>query len=40
MMNLNAEEQDILAGKCGPVAQQALRHQVKVGEFFGARDFV
>lgn len=39
-MKLNSEEQDILAGKFGPVAQQALRHQIKVGEFFGAEDFV
>jgi len=39
-MRLNDEEQDILAGKCGPVARLALQHQVKVGEFFGAEDFV
>src|SRR5437660_1888591 len=39
-MKLNDEEQDILAGKAGPVPQQALRHQIKVGEFFGAKDFV
>lgn len=39
-MNLNDEEQDILAGKVGPVAQQALQHQLKVGGFFGAKDFV
>ena len=39
-MNLNDEEQDILAGKCGPVARLALQHQLKVGEFFGAEDFV
>ena len=39
-MTLTDEEQDILAGKSGPVAQQALRHQLKVGDFFGARDFV
>ena len=37
---LNDEEQDILAGKSGPVPQQALQHQLKVGEFFGAQDFV
>jgi predicted aconitase len=40
MMKLNAEEQEILAGKSGPVAQLALQHQLKVGEFFGAKDFV
>ena len=39
-MTLNDEEQDILAGKAGPVARQALQHQLKVGEFFGAKDFV
>jgi len=33
-------EQDMLAGKCGPVARLALQHQIKVGEFFGAEDFV
>ena len=36
-MKLNDEEQDILAGKAGPVPQQALQHQIKVGDFFGAR---
>jgi predicted aconitase len=40
LMKLDDEEQDILAGKLGPVPQQALRHQIAVGEFFGARDFV
>ena len=39
-MKLNDEEQDILAGKAGPVPQQALQHQIKVGDFFGAADFV
>jgi predicted aconitase len=39
-MKLNDEETDILAGKMGAVAQQALAHQIKVGEFFGAADFV
>src|SRR3984893_9889054 len=39
-MTLNEEEQDILAGKSGPVPQQALQHQIKVGEFFGAEDLV
>ena len=39
-MKLNDEENDILAGKAGPVPQQALQHQMKVGEFFGAEDFV
>jgi predicted aconitase len=39
-MKLNDEEQDILAGKAGAVMQEALRHQIKVGDFFGAQDFV
>ena len=39
-MRLTDEEQDILAGKAGPVPQQALKHQVAVGDFFGAADFV
>ncbi len=39
-MRLNDEEQDILAGKLGSVQQQALQHQIVVGEFFGAKDFV
>jgi predicted aconitase len=39
-MQLNDEEQDILAGKNGPLPQQALQHQIKVGDFFGAQDLV
>jgi predicted aconitase len=39
-MKLNSEERAMLAGEMGPVPQEAIRHQVKVGEFFGARDFV
>src|SRR5580692_9309669 len=39
-MRLDSEEQEILAGKLGPVRQQALQHQIAVGEFFGAEDFV
>jgi len=39
-MKLNDEEQDILAGKVGAVPQQALQHQIAVGDFFGAEDFV
>ena len=39
-MRLTDEERDILAGKQGAVRQQALQHQIKVGEFFGAADFV
>jgi predicted aconitase len=39
-MKLNDEEQDILAGKAGFLPQQALQHQIKVGEFFAAEDLV
>ncbi len=39
-MKLDEEEQDILAGKFGPLPQRALQHQRTVGEFFGATDFV
>ena len=39
-MKLNDEENEILAGKAGPVPQQALQHQIKVGAFFDAEDFV
>lgn len=39
-MKLNAEEQEIQAGKFGPVAQRALQHQLLVGNFFHAADFV
>src|ERR1044072_2083259 len=39
-MRLSDEEQHILAGKQGAVRRDALQHQVKVGEFFGAADFV
>ena len=30
----------MLAGEMGPVRQLALQHQIKVGSFFGAADFV
>src|SRR5436853_3176135 len=39
-MRLSDDEQEMLAGKRGPVARLALQHQLKVGEFFGAEDFV
>lgn len=39
-MKLNAEENAMLAGELGPVPQIAIQHQIKVGTFFGARDFV
>jgi hypothetical protein len=39
-MKLNAEEQAMLAGEQGPVRQWAIRHQMVVGAFFDAEDFV
>ena len=39
-MRLNSEEKAMLAGKMGPVPKIAIEHQVKVGDFFGAKDFV
>ncbi len=39
-MNLDEEEKAMLAGECGPLRQWAMDHQIKVGRFFGATDFV
>ena len=39
-MKLTAEEQAMRAGECGPAAQWAIEHQIKVGEYLGAHDFV
>jgi predicted aconitase len=39
-MELNAEEKAMLAGEFGPVRKMAIEHQIKVGDFFGAKDFV
>jgi predicted aconitase len=39
-MRLNGFERAMRAGELGRAAQLALEHQVKVGEFFGAADFV
>jgi predicted aconitase len=39
-MRLGEEEKAILAGEEGEVPRLALEHQVKVGGFFGAADFV
>ena len=39
-MRLDSEEAAILAGEGGPAAQTALAYQIKVGDFFGAQDFV
>ncbi len=39
-MKLDDEEEAMLAGAMGPVRQWAMRHQIAVGGFFDARDFV
>lgn len=39
-MKLNDLERAMRAGELGRVAQLAIEHQIKVGEFFGAGDFV
>src|SRR5688500_13981434 len=39
-MRLDKEEKAMLAGEMGPVPRIAIEHQVKVGDFFGAKDFV
>jgi predicted aconitase len=39
-MNLTAEEKALRAGECGEAAQWAIEHQIKVGDYLGARDFV
>ncbi len=39
-MKLNSEEKAMLAGELGPVPRIAIGHQLKVADFFGARDFV
>ena len=39
-MKLNDLERAMRAGELGRVAQLAIEHQIRVGEFFGAPDFV
>ena len=39
-MKLNDLERSMLAGELGTAAKRALEHQIKVGDFFGAPDFV
>lgn len=39
-MQLNEEEQAMLAGEAGEVVKIAMEHQIMVGDFFGAEDFV
>jgi predicted aconitase len=40
MMKLTAEEEAMRAGECGRMAQWAIEHQIKVGDYLGACDFV
>src|SRR5262245_46669603 len=39
-MKLTDEEQALRAGEFGPAAQWAIEHQIKVGQYLGACDFV
>src|SRR5262245_9631445 len=39
-MKLTDEEQALRTGECGEAAQWAIEHQIKVGDYLGARDFV
>jgi predicted aconitase len=39
-MRLNQEEAAIRAGEFGPALQWAIEHQIKVGDYLGAQDFV
>jgi predicted aconitase len=39
-MKLDALERSMAAGELGAAVQAAIEHQVKVGDFFGAADFV
>jgi predicted aconitase len=39
-VKLNAEERAMRAGEFGPLRQWAIEHQIKVGDYLGADDFV
>ena len=39
-MKLTDEEEALRAGAFGRAAQWAIEHQIKVGRYLGARDFV
>ena len=39
-MHLTDEESAMLAGEAGPARQWAIEHQMRVGRYFGAADFV
>ena len=40
IVKLNNEEQAMRAGEFGPLRQWAIEHQIKVGQYLGAADFV
>src|SRR5438477_12716934 len=39
-VQLTAEERAMQAGECGPARQWAIEHQIRVGRYLGAADFV
>src|SRR5256885_6056607 len=39
-MKLTQEEEALRGGEFGPAARWAIEHQIKVGSYLGARDFV
>jgi hypothetical protein len=39
-MKLSAEEESLLAGEGGPMRKWAMDHQIRVGRYLGAKDFV
>jgi predicted aconitase len=39
-LHLTDEERSMLAGEAGPARQWAIQHQMRVGSYFGATDFV
>ena len=39
-LHLTDEERSMLAGEGGPARQWAIQHQMRVGSYFGATDFV
>ena len=39
-LHLTDEERSMLAGEAGPARQWAIQHQMRVGSYFGAPDFV
>src|ERR1700730_7142379 len=40
IVKLNDEEQAMRSGEFGPLRQWAIEHQIKVGTYLGAADFV